>query len=91
MIIKFNKVDLSSREKSVKEILLRNVKIEVDEEICEIEDFLVHQIGVPQTWLFEAKAAEALRWKDYRETVKYLIQAECFNTAHDVSMTSASE
>ena len=68
----------------MKEILLRNVKIEQDENSEEIEMFLTETLGVSHKWLLEAKAADALKWSDHREAVKYLIQAECYDAAHKV-------
>ena len=45
----------------MKEILLRNVKIEQDENSEDIEMFLTETLGVSHKWLLEAKAADALK------------------------------
>lgn len=68
----------------MKEILLRNVRIEQDEQSQLLETFLTEEIGIPIIWIHEAKASEALKWKNYKEAVNYLIDANCFDSAHKV-------
>ena len=68
----------------MKEILLRNVRIEQDEKSRNLEHFLTDEIGVDICWVHEAKASQALKWKDYRLSVDYLIDAKCYDSAHKV-------
>ena len=64
--------------------MLRNITIEEHEDTADIIKFLTDDIGINECWISEAKAAQSLKWKDYKEAVKYLIEAQCYDTAHKV-------
>lgn len=73
--------DKCDRERAVRGILKRNVKVaEKDFE------FLLSTCQIDERWVYEVKALEAIRWKDWREALNYLINADLYNAAHKVLM-----
>uniref|UniRef100_A0A146M9Y3 Nuclear pore complex protein Nup98-Nup96 n=1 Tax=Lygus hesperus TaxID=30085 RepID=A0A146M9Y3_LYGHE len=75
--------DDEMREKSVKDLLERHVSLEDENEE---EDFVRSKLGVPSSWIFEAKAIKARVSKRYDDAAKYLLKAGNWDESHDVIM-----
>ena len=69
----------SDREKFVRKILKRNIKVQ-DTDF----QFLTETCHIDEKWIFEVKALEARRWQDWRECFDFLVKADLPNAAHKV-------
>ncbi|KAF6205861.1 hypothetical protein GE061_020035 [Apolygus lucorum] len=79
--------DEAMREKSVKDLLERHVSLEEENEE---EDFVRSRLGVPSSWIFEAKAIKARVSKRYDHAAKYLLKAGNWDEGHNVIMSFIS-
>ena len=78
-----NDTFFSDREMFARQILKRNVKVQdVDFQ------FLTNTCFIDEKWIFEVKALEARRWKDWRECFDFLVKADLPNAAHKVFIHS---
>jgi len=70
-----------SREKSVREILARNVVNESDDDASS-EELL--KLGINPAWFADVRAAAALAKKDYETAVQHMIEGGFYNQAHNI-------
>lgn len=76
----------AKRELSVQEILYRYIELSNDEEYLQRESFVVNELGVPEKWIFWAKAVRAGAQKNYHAQADYLLRARQWAAAHEVIM-----
>lgn len=76
----------SKRELSIQEILYRYIELSNDKEYLEKESFIVNELGVPEKWIFWAKAVRAGAQKNYHAQADYLLKAKQWAMAHEVIM-----
>lgn len=67
---------------AVREALARNCCS--DEELSSVELFVVERLHVPSEWVYGAKAARAGYEEWYDLQALHLLQAQQWNSAHDV-------
>lgn len=77
----------SQRELSIQEILYRYIDLTRDEDYLRKESFIVNRLGIPEKWIYWAKAVRAGALKQYREQADYLLKAKQWSLAHEVIMT----
>uniref|UniRef100_A0A182K2G3 Nuclear pore complex protein Nup98-Nup96 n=1 Tax=Anopheles christyi TaxID=43041 RepID=A0A182K2G3_9DIPT len=88
--------DQSRRELSIQQLLYRHTQL-VSDSVCEDEtleaerqdylsreNFVVEELGVPEKWIFWAKAVRAGADFDYKQQAHYLLLAKQWALAHDV-------
>lgn len=76
----------AKRELSVQEYLYRYIDFSRDEDYLQKESFVIHQIGIPEKWIYWAKAVRAGASKQYREQADFLLKAKQWAQAHEVIM-----
>ncbi|XP_076223449.1 nuclear pore complex protein Nup98-96 isoform X2 [Nomia melanderi] len=76
--------DTGKRKAAVKNLLQRHVEIDHIRDYIERETFLREELGIPSVWIHEAKAVKSYVAKRYGEAASYFIQAEQWNTAHEI-------
>lgn len=76
----------AKRELCVQEILYRYIDLTNDEEYFKKESFIVNQLGIPEKWIFWAKAVRAGAQKNYHAQADYLLKAKQWAFAHEVIM-----
>ncbi|XP_017760409.1 PREDICTED: nuclear pore complex protein Nup98-Nup96 isoform X3 [Eufriesea mexicana] len=79
--------DAGKRKTAVMNLLQRHV--EVDDTVdfpdpIEREKFLREELGIPSIWIHQAKAVKSYVAKRYGKAAFYFIQAEQWNTAHEI-------
>ncbi|XP_012280499.1 nuclear pore complex protein Nup98-Nup96 [Orussus abietinus] len=72
---------------SVLDLLHRHIELREDEEYLHREEFLRKELGVPVSWINEAKAMKACIAKRYGEAAWYLLKSGKWNEAHKIIMT----
>ncbi|XP_058129913.1 nuclear pore complex protein Nup98-Nup96 [Anopheles ziemanni] len=88
--------DQPQRELAVQQLLYRHVQLLADgaddEQQLETEDqedyyacerFIVDELGIPEKWIYWAKAVRAGSIFDYRRQAHYLLQAKQWSLAHE--------
>lgn len=79
------------RELSVQNVLYKFIQLsgdEVeDEEYNDKELFVINDLGVPQRWVFWAKAVRAGAMSKHHAQAEFLLRAEQWAMAHDVIMS----
>lgn len=76
----------SKRELSVQEYLYRYIDLSRDDDYKRKESFIINQLGIPEKWIYWAKAVRAGASKQYREQADYLLKAKQWAHAHEVIM-----
>ncbi|XP_035891402.1 nuclear pore complex protein Nup98-Nup96 [Anopheles stephensi] len=91
--------DQARREHAIQQILYRYVQLTPErggdseddggteqdrEDYLARESFIVDELGIPERWIFWAKAVRASAVFDYRQQAHYLLQAKQWALAHDV-------
>ncbi|XP_076757101.1 nuclear pore complex protein Nup98-96 isoform X2 [Xylocopa sonorina] len=79
--------DAGKRKTAVMNILQRHVEIDdVADSLNSIEreKFLREELGIPSTWINQAKAVKSYVAKRYGKAAFHFIQAEQWNTAHEI-------
>ncbi|GBM73219.1 Nuclear pore complex protein Nup98-Nup96 [Araneus ventricosus] len=72
------------RIKQVKEVLLRSVSLEQNEDTVAKEKFLTEALLIPEKWIFEAKAVKANALGKKAEEAWNLLKAERWSESHAV-------
>lgn len=75
------------RELAIQELLYRYIDLSQDSEYLKKESFLINQLGIPEMWIYWAKAVRAGVMKNYKAQAEYLLQAKQWSAAHEVIMT----
>lgn len=73
------------REICVQQTLYRYISLSQDKVYTEREKLIV-DLGVPQKWIYWAKAVKAGSMKNYHEQAKYLLKAKQWSFAHEIIM-----
>ncbi|XP_033343033.1 nuclear pore complex protein Nup98-96 isoform X1 [Megalopta genalis] len=76
--------DAGKRKEAVKNLLQRHTEIDNIPDYIEREKFLREELGIPSVWIHEAKAVKSYVAKRYGEAASYFIEAEQWNTAHEI-------
>ncbi|XP_026668597.1 nuclear pore complex protein Nup98-Nup96 isoform X2 [Ceratina calcarata] len=81
--------DAGNRKTAVRNLLQRNVEIDDSDDVDSIdpierEKFLREELGIPSTWINQAKAVKSYVVKRYGRAAYYYIHAEQWNTAHEI-------
>ncbi|KZC05431.1 Nuclear pore complex protein Nup98-Nup96 [Dufourea novaeangliae] len=76
--------DAGKRKSAVTSLLQRHVEINDIPDYIEREKFLREELGIPSVWIHQAKAVKCYAAKRYGEAASYFIQAEQWNTAHEI-------
>ncbi|XP_076670713.1 nuclear pore complex protein Nup98-96 isoform X2 [Andrena cerasifolii] len=79
--------DTGIRKSAVMNLLQRNIEIDgtaAAAEYIEREKFLREELGIPSIWIHRAKAVRSCVAKRYGKAASYFIQAEDWNTAHEI-------
>ncbi|XP_001658483.2 nuclear pore complex protein Nup98-Nup96 [Aedes aegypti] len=86
--------DQSRRELAIQDLLYRYIQLtsatlgddEQDEEYLQRERFVVNELGIPESWIFWAKAVRAGAQFDYHQQARFLLKAKQWSQAHEVIM-----
>ncbi|XP_055590552.1 LOW QUALITY PROTEIN: nuclear pore complex protein Nup98-Nup96 [Uranotaenia lowii] len=87
--------DRSRREFTIQQLLYRHIRLTSDEEndvddndldYLEREQFIVGELGIPEAWIFWAKAVRAGSQFNYHRQARYLLRAKQWSQAHEVIM-----
>ncbi|KAF8794857.1 Nuclear pore complex protein Nup98-Nup96 like protein [Argiope bruennichi] len=76
--------DETWRIKQVKEVLLRNISLEQNEDTVAKEKFLIQSLLIPEKWIFDAKAVKANVMGKKAEEAWNLLKAERWSESHAV-------
>lgn len=76
----------SQRELAIQQVLYRYIDLTKDEDYNAKESFIVNQLGIPEKWIYWAKAVRAGALKQYREQADYLLKAKQWALAHKIIM-----
>uniref|UniRef100_A0A8W7PUU7 Nuclear pore complex protein Nup98-Nup96 n=1 Tax=Anopheles coluzzii TaxID=1518534 RepID=A0A8W7PUU7_ANOCL len=88
--------DKARRELSIQQLLYRHIQLVSDsaidddtleaerQEYLSRESFIVEELGVPEKWIFWAKAVRAGAEFDYKQQAHYLLLAKQWALAHDI-------
>lgn len=76
----------SRRELAIQQILYRYIDLTKNEEYKTMESFIVNELGIPEKWIYWAKAVKAGSMKQYREQADYLLKAKQWALAHEIIM-----
>lgn len=76
----------SQRELAIQEILYRYIDLTKNDDYNKKESFIVNHLGIPEKWIYWAKAVRAGALKQYREQADYLLKAKQWTLAHEVIM-----
>ncbi|KAH8278767.1 hypothetical protein KR018_008952 [Drosophila ironensis] len=74
----------SQRERSVQNIIQRNVSVCAEATLNEQEEFIIKKLGVPESWVDYAKAVKAGSSGQRHLQAKYLLKAKHWVAAHEV-------
>lgn len=77
------------RELAVQQLLYRYIEVSSsgNDDYLEKEKFII-ELGVPEKWIYWAKAVRAGASSDYHEQAKYLLKGKQWTLAHEVIMTN---
>lgn len=78
--------DQSRREIAVQTLLYRYIDLRRDDEYLKKERFIIDDLGVPENWIYWAKAVRAGALRKYHAQADYLLKAKQWATAHEVIM-----
>ncbi|CAD7083702.1 unnamed protein product [Hermetia illucens] len=78
--------DKNRREACIQEMLYRYVELSQDENYLAREKFIVNGLGIPEKWIFWARAVKAGAQRNYHEQAKFLLKAKQWSLAHEVIM-----
>lgn len=79
--------DQSRRELAIQELLYRYIQLsDDDDDYLEREQFVVGELGIPEKWIFWAKAVRAGSRFDYHQQARFLLKAKQWSQAHEVIM-----
>lgn len=78
--------DQSRREVAVQDLLYRHIQLSGDDDYLEREQFVIGELGVPEQWVFWAKAVRAGAQFDHHQQAKFLLKAKQWSQAHEVIM-----
>ncbi|KXJ76360.1 hypothetical protein RP20_CCG009822 [Aedes albopictus] len=89
--------DKSRRELAIQDLLYRYIQLssseqedqdqeDEDEEYRQREQFIVDELGIPESWIFWAKAVRAGAQFDYHRQARFLLKAKQWSQAHEVIM-----
>lgn len=76
----------SKRELCIQELLYRYIDLSNDKQYTEKENFIVNELGIPEKWIYWAKAVRAAAQKNYHAQADYLLRAKQWPMAHEVIM-----
>lgn len=76
----------AKRELCVQNLLYRYITIEQNEDYMEKENFIVNCLGIPNKWIYWAKAVRAGALGKYHIQADYLLRAKQWSLAHNVIM-----
>lgn len=76
----------SQRELAIQQILYRYIDLTKNDDYKAKESFIVHELGIPEKWIYWAKAVKAGSLKQYREQADYLLKAKQWALAHEIIM-----
>ncbi|XP_052889086.1 nuclear pore complex protein Nup98-Nup96 [Anopheles moucheti] len=89
--------DQVQREQSIQQILYRYIQLVPDsagedddsvemerQDYLARENFIVEELGIPEKWIFWAKAVRAGAVFDYKQQAHYLLLAKQWSLAHDI-------
>lgn len=77
----------SQRELAVQRILYRYIDLSVDDDYLKKERFIINDLGIPEKWIYWAKAVRAGALKKYHAQAEFLLSAKQWAAAHEVIMT----
>lgn len=75
------------RELKIQELLYRYITLSNNAEYLQQEEFIVNELGIPEKWIYWAKAVRAGSKKKYHIQADYLLKAKQWPLAHDIIMT----
>ncbi|XP_053682559.1 nuclear pore complex protein Nup98-Nup96 [Sabethes cyaneus] len=78
--------DQSRRELSIQDLLYRHIELSTEEDYLERELFVIGDLGIPEKWIFWAKAVRAGAQFDYHQQACFLLKAKQWSKAHEVIM-----
>lgn len=78
--------DQSQREIAVQALLYRYIDLSQDAEYLKKEKFIINDLGVPEKWIYWAKAVRAGSLRKYHAQADYLLKAKQWASAHEVIM-----
>ncbi|XP_055631549.1 nuclear pore complex protein Nup98-Nup96 [Toxorhynchites rutilus septentrionalis] len=78
--------DASRREITIQAVLYRHIQLSGDDDYLEREQFVVGELGIPEQWIFWAKAVRAGAQFDHHQQAKFLLKAKQWSQAHEVIM-----
>lgn len=76
----------SRREATIRALLVRHIEIDFEAEYIKLENFIVDKLGIPETWIYFAKAVRAGSQRRFDDQAKFLLAAKEWNLAHEVVM-----
>lgn len=76
--------DRNQRERAVQHTLQQHVSIDAHAALSDEEQFVIHQLGVPETWVDYAKALKAGANGQRHMQAKYLLKAKHWVLAHEI-------
>lgn len=81
----------SQREQTVQQLLYRYIQVDgeansADPNYNQKEEFVLFDLGIPEKWIFWAKAVRAGAFHNYHIQAKYLLKARQWSQAHDIIM-----
>ncbi|TDG47551.1 hypothetical protein AWZ03_005990 [Drosophila navojoa] len=76
--------DRNQRERAVQHILQQHVSLDANVALSDEEQFVIHQLGVPETWVDYAKALKAGANGQRHMQAKYLLKAKHWVLAHEI-------
>lgn len=76
----------SQRELCIQKMLYQYISLSEDVEYLLKENFLLDELGLPENWIFWAKAVKAGAENLYHEQAKYYLKAKRWSLAHEVIM-----
>ncbi|XP_060650222.1 nuclear pore complex protein Nup98-Nup96 isoform X1 [Drosophila nasuta] len=74
----------NQRERAVQSTLQRHVTVSSDVALNEEEQFIIEQLGVPESWVDYAKALKAGAMQLHHLQAKYLLKAKHWVLAHEI-------
>ncbi|KAH8388442.1 hypothetical protein KR093_006383 [Drosophila rubida] len=74
----------NQRERAVQSTLQRHVTVSADVALNEEEQFIIEQLGVPESWVDYAKAIKAGAMRLHHLQAKYLLKAKHWVLAHEI-------
>uniref|UniRef100_A0A336KXZ5 Nuclear pore complex protein Nup98-Nup96 n=1 Tax=Culicoides sonorensis TaxID=179676 RepID=A0A336KXZ5_CULSO len=75
------------REAAIKSILVRHIQFEFEPDYIKLENFIVDKLGIPETWIYFAKAVRAGSYGRRDDQAKFLLHAKEWSMAHEIIMS----